>query len=165
MESGLFPSAICSLLKWNNIIWSDHCIHVLSTFIHARNFSLLTSTCIFVQCIDMIEGIILKINKSISDRLRFRSPQYSAYCIQFWICPVLFLPYRDLTLICPVLNLLTLNFSYIIITYNSSSPVLNSPSCQRAKINSDEISPINSISYTFMHVAKLECMIYQQGQL
>ena len=34
-----------------------------------------------------------------------------AYCILHWICSVLFSPYRHLRLICPVLNLPTLQFS------------------------------------------------------
>ena len=37
------------------------------------------------------------------------------YCIQLWICPVLFSPYRDLFLIHQVLNSPTLQFSYIIL--------------------------------------------------
>ena len=50
-----------------------------------------------------------------------------------WIRPVLFSPYRDLRLICQVLNSPTLEFSYIILIFNSIGPVLNWSSCQRAK--------------------------------
>ena len=55
------------------------------------------------------------------------------YCIQLWIRPVLFSPYIDLKLIRPVLNSPNLLFSILFIIYNSISPVLNSPSGQRAK--------------------------------
>ena len=50
------------------------------------------------------------------------------YCIQLWICPVLFSPYTDLRLIRLVLNSPNLQFSYLIPYGISSSPVLNSPS-------------------------------------
>ena len=55
------------------------------------------------------------------------------YCIQLWIRPFLFSPYVDPRLIRPVLNLPTLQISCIILLYNSISPILNSPSRERAK--------------------------------
>ena len=56
------------------------------------------------------------------------------YCIQLWIHLVLFSRCGDLRLIRPVLNSPTVQFSYIILyIYNWISPVLNSPSGQRAK--------------------------------
>ena len=47
---------------------------------------------------------------------KFRILGFLQYCIQLWIRPVLFSPYRGLSLICPVLNSPSLEFNYIILS-------------------------------------------------
>ena len=47
---------------------------------------------------------------------------FPKYCIQLWIRPVLFSPFRDLWLIRPVLNSPSLEFYYIILSILFNSP-------------------------------------------
>ena len=48
--------------------------------------------------------------------------RHVTYCIQLWIRPVLFSPYKDLRLIRPVLNSPTYQFCYIILTIELNWP-------------------------------------------
>ena len=80
--------------------------------------------------------------------------------IQLWIRPVLFSPNRVLKLIRQVLNSPIPQFSNILI-YNSISPILNSPSGQRAKrakIKRGEIFPVYSILKELPNATLLLCL-------
>ena len=52
---------------------------------------------------------------------------YTQYCIQLWIHPVLFLPYRDVILIYPVLNSPQTNFIDRFFILNSFHSVISKP--------------------------------------